>query len=292
MLAATCLVFFPALASGSLAARAVPARASAAQRGVAVIRAVQIEEAAEGAAAVAVEADAALPAPVVGALNDPPRLYLDFKGVTLGQGTAAVGASPALRGVRLSQYTRRPPVVRIVLDLEALTPYRVDTSERAGGRVTVMLSGRTPGAPSAVASQPVRPTEALPARPIEPVRSRDADRYVAQISAVLGRLHRAQATIATIASAGGVTSGELHALVGELDEHTQVLRAVKPPASLATPHDLLMRFCALGGRAARLRLDAGASADAGAVQNAASAAAGALLVLDRASRDLAYVPPR
>lgn len=281
----------PAIVALALCAD-VPVVASSAQPPVAVIRAVQTAAAADGGAVVSVEADGALPAPVVGVLNDPPRIYLDFKGVMLGRGAAAAGASAVLRGVRLSQYSRRPSVVRIVFDLEAQTPYRIDTSGQAGGRVTVMLSGRASAMLGDVASQPVRPAEAAAARPTEPARPRDADRYVAQVSAVLTRLHRARATVATIASAGGLTAGELQALASELDENTQLLRTVKAPASLATPHDLLMRFCALGGRAARLRLDAGASADSGAVQNAASAAAGALIVLDRASRDLAYVPPQ
>lgn len=304
----------PAIAALALCAD-VPVVASSAQPPVAVIRAVQTEAAGDGGAVVSVEADGALPAPVVGVLNDPPRIYLDFKGVMLGRGAAAAGASAVLRGVRLSQYSRRPSVVRIVFDLEAQTPYRIDTSGQAGGRVTVMLSGRASAMQGDVASQPVRPGEAAAtpgladqgrqahartasatgparARPTEPARPRDADRYVAQVSAVLTRLHRARATVGTIASAGGLTAGELQALASELDENTQLLRTVKAPASLATPHDLLMRFCALGGRAARLRLDAGASADSGAVQNAASAAAGALIVLDRASRDLAYVPPQ
>jgi hypothetical protein len=53
-----------------------------------------------------------------------------------------------------------------------------------------------------------------------------------------------------------------------------------------------VRSCALAARAARMRQDSSASGDATVASNAASAAAGALILLDRATRDLGYVPPR
>lgn len=286
--------------AGLIAALALCAHAEAAAspQAPAAVRSVQIDTAANGGTSVSVQADGALPPPVVGVLDNPPRLYLDFNGITLGPGVAAEGISSGIRGVRLSRHRLRPPVVRVVVDLLSPGPHRIDATARADGRVVVLLAGAaSPVAPSALAA-PRAPAASVPqggspaSAPAGPVRSPDADRYVAQVSALLARLHRARATVATLAGAGGLTSAELQTLAAELDENAQLLRAVKAPASIATPHDLLMRFCALGGRAVRLRLDAGASADSGAVQNAASAAAGALIVLDRASRELAYAPPR
>jgi hypothetical protein len=77
---------------------------------------------------VAVEAEQ----PLIGrafTLQDPPRLVVDFDNVvtSLGRFTLAVGGR-VLERIRASQFRPAPhPVVRIVLDLRRLVPYRVES---------------------------------------------------------------------------------------------------------------------------------------------------------------------
>lgn len=123
-------------------------------------------------------------------------------------------------------------------------------------------------------------------------RSKDAERYVNQMAAPLGRLNALRPSIAAIASDAAPSPADLLSVAVELDAIRGTLRTMEAPASLATPHDLLMRFCALAFRAAHLRIDPGTAGDPEALRNAASAAAGALIVLHRASHDLGYVPPQ
>ena len=69
--------------------------------------------------------------------------------------------------------------------------------------------------------------------------------------------------------------------VNELDRIQKDLSAVDPPETLRSQHDLLLQSARLGLMAVRLREEA-QSADPGALRNSASAAAGAILTLDRA----------
>jgi type IV pilus assembly protein PilQ len=66
-------------------------------------------------------------------LTDPSRIILDIAGATLGAGmnrSAYDGVKRAgVLNVRLSQYT--PDVVRVVMDVERLVPYRVERTDEA-----------------------------------------------------------------------------------------------------------------------------------------------------------------
>ncbi len=226
--------------------------------------------------AVTVRAAGPLPLPVVGVLDGPPRIYLDFAGVRLPSGVTAAWHDSRLRGVRLAQHTKAPLVLRVVIDLRRPTTYRIDASGRAGGTIVVLLGEQAPG-------PPVSPPQAG--------RSRDAERYLRRVSMMLARLHALRPLIVTIDGRGAAPDGDLSAAAAELDSLGRALAAMKVPESLATTHDVLMRSCALGARALIMRRDAHASGDAQAARNAGSAAAGALMLLDRATRDLGYVPP-
>ncbi|MEO8520808.1 MAG: AMIN domain-containing protein [Acidobacteriota bacterium] len=269
-----------------------------------VIRSVQTA-AAGTALAVTIHADGPLPSPVVGVLDGPPRLYLDFPGVGLRLDSPPAAAGAGVRGIRAALNRPSPPVVRVVLDLDGQIPHRIDASARALGTVTVFLgdpaaAARPTEAPappaSSVVSAAAAPAAALPpaaapaARALP--RSKDAERYVNQVSTPLGRLNALRPSIAAIASDAAPSPADLLSVAVELDAIRGTLRAMKAPAALATTHDLLMRFCALAFRAAHLRIDPGSALDPEALRNAASAAAGALIVLDRASQDLGYLPPQ
>lgn len=66
-------------------------------------------------------------------LSDPNRIVLDIAGATLGAGMSRLVYDGVKRAgvlnVRLSQYT--PDVVRVVMDVERLVPYRIERSDEA-----------------------------------------------------------------------------------------------------------------------------------------------------------------
>jgi hypothetical protein len=80
-------------------------------------------------------------------------------------------------------------------------------------------------------------------------------------------------------------AGDLTAAAVEFDAVARILAGIKVPASRETTPGLLLRVCALGARASRMRLESTRTEDPSG-WNAASAAAGALMMLDRASADL------
>jgi hypothetical protein len=187
--------------------------------------------------------------------------------VRLPSGVTAEWEDPLVRGVRVSQRTADPLVARIVIDLLAPIGHRVNTGARLAGKVVVILGDGAEGA------------------------SRDVGAYLPRVSKILSRLHALRAVIGAVEGGGVAADDSGHVAADELDTLGRSLSAMTVPGSVATTHDLLMRSCALGSRAVRLREEASATKDAAVARNAASAAVGALILLDRASRDLGYVPP-
>ena len=66
----------------------------------------------------------------------------------------------------------------------------------------------------------------------------------------------------------------------------RALTGVRPPDSIRPTHDLLLKAVSFALMAATLRDDAGTRADPERLRNAGSAAAGALLLLDRVCEDI------
>jgi hypothetical protein len=228
-----------------------------------------------GRTAVAIHARGPLPAPRVGILDAPARIYLDFAGVRVPTHVTAEWKASTLRGVRVAQRSIDPLVARVVIDLQAPEAHQVDGTKRGEGRVMVFIGD---GGPVTVAG--TRPA------------SGDAERYLARVSPALERLHALRPVMASIDSPIVSSRTDLIAAAAELDALGRTLGALKVPGSLATTHDLLLRACALGARAARMLSESMTTGDENDRRNASSAAAGALIVLDRASRDLGYVPGR
>jgi hypothetical protein len=227
--------------------------------------------------ALTIHANGPLPVPTVGVLDGPPRIYLDFPGVRLPSGVTAQWEDPLLRGVRLAQRTMEPLVARIVMDLLGPIAHHLDTSARLAGRIVVVL-GEEPAAAPGSAS----PTG----------RTRDVEAYLSRVSTILSRLHALRPAIDAGGEGAAPADDVGDVAADELESLGRTLESMTVPGSVATTHDLLMRTCALGSRALRLRGEARATGDAAVARNAASAAAGALILLDRASRDLGYVPSR
>jgi hypothetical protein len=79
----------------------------------------------------------------------------------------------------------------------------------------------------------------------------------------------------------------LRPLAQRLDRAARQLAIVEPPAELAAVHALFRSAYSLATNAVQLRLDAVATADVELARQAAAAASGAMMLLDRARSDLA-----
>jgi hypothetical protein len=103
-----------------------------------------------GEAVVTIAANGPLPAPTMGALDGPPRIFLDFAGVQKSTIGLARTSDPRIRRVRVGTFSLNPLVTRVVVDLAALQPHRI---EMATGRVLVYIgSAATPMPVASVAA--------------------------------------------------------------------------------------------------------------------------------------------
>ena len=281
--------------SGSAAGQSTPGTPSPA------IRSVRLNTASPpGTATVVVESNGGpLPEPESGAPLNPPRIYLDFAGV-LATTVVQPESDPIVSRIRVAEHTASPLVTRVVVNLNKPTPYRIDASARTQGRVVLIIGGsqaRTPTAASphsafgiAGASRGSRGgrTEQSPATP-PPSRGRTdpaQSQYDTRVAAVLVRIHALKPLLEAIDRRVETLSGDLAGAAKEFDDLAQLLSGLKPPSARATAHALLLRTCTLGARAVRLRQTVGAGQDANATWDAASAAAGALLMLEKANGEL------
>ena len=302
---------------------------------VPVLRAVRVvAEASGGATTVIIEAAGPLPAPVSGAVDGPPRIYLDLNGVRPGTAMRLSEPGALVFRVRVALHSANPLSTRVVLDLSRPSPYRIDAAGRAQGRLIILLdassaasagpsspvvqtparratpppaarppsipspaipSAAVPSAvtPSAVTRSAAAPSPAvsrLPAAP--PRRASGGDAYVAQVSVALGRLQALRPLLASIDRRAAQPVGDLRAAIIEFNAVSRILVAIKVPTSRETTQNLLLRACDLGARASRMRVELESTDDLAPRWNAASAAAGALIMLDSASADLGYVGPK
>ncbi len=259
-----------------------------------------VAEASGGATTVVLEANGPLPAPLTGALDGPPRIYLDLNGVRPGPAVRLAEAGTLVLRARVALHSANPVSTRVVLDLSQPSPYRIDSSGRAQGRLIIVLGG----APAAAASSapgpartrppaPATPSTSSPGSPPAPQRGTSAAyTWVAQVAAALGRLQALRPVLASIDRRAEQPSGDLAAAAAEFDAVARILASIRVPASQEATQGLLLRTCALGARASRMRLDSTQTGDSASGWNAASAAAGALMMLDSASTDLGYSAPK
>lgn len=233
------------------------------------IRAVRVEPPDQaGTTVVVIEASGALPEPASGRASDPPRIYLDFPDVLPLRVVEPVSPNPLLARIRVAQHSASPLVTRLVLDLIRETTYRIDASARTEGRVVILVRAQSHASPSSRV----------------PAGSADMQ-YALRVSATLVRLHALQRLLEAIDRRAANLPDDLDAALKEFDAIAALLTTVKPPVSRTSTHALLLRACTMGARAVRLRQNA-MGQDAASSWEAASAAAGALLMLERATTDL------
>lgn len=247
------------------------------------LRAVRIVPAtAGGMTTVILEADGPLPEPPSEALEGPPRVYLDLKGVRPGGAAVAGPPDSLVRRTRVAVHATDPLVTRVVIDMVKTASYRIDASGREQGRLVVIL-----GVPSPPRhANPLLPVSGRQRTPAPAAASSAADQYVARMSAVLARLQAVRPVLVSIDRHTEDAPGTLDSAAVELEAIGRLLAAIRPPASRESTHGLLVRACALGVRSSRMRQDSIRTNDSALGWNAASAAAGALIMLDRASSDL------
>src|SRR5688500_4267595 len=298
---------------------------------------------------VRIEADGPLPAPKIGELDAPARVFLDFAGVrTRTNGVPGVTGAPVVR-VRAAVNSTAPLVTRVVIDLAYKQPVRTESEQIAAGQFKLLVgevtsatapeprvpasagtpSGKPrpePRAPTAVeapvgkpAFSGIPPVAALPppltntppqpnvppdtpagastisppaaspapARTMTPpVPARDAERYLEQMGPTLTRYRKLRPTLASIDRQDPKPPEDLAVAREEFAAVLRVLTAYRASDAVRAAHDLLVRSASFALMAATLRNDAGTRADPEKMRNASSAAAGALLLLDRACIEL------
>lgn len=229
-----------------------------------------------GVSTVVIEADGPLPAPVVGVVGDPARIYLDFPGVTPATRGTAVALNTLVRRVRVALHQPEPLVTRLVIDLTKPAPHRLEAARRQLGELTVIV-GDAPVSTAGGAKE--RPAAVSPA---------DARQRAATLAA-LEQLERLKPVLVSIDTRAALPEEILRTTGGEFEAIRVTLSALRPPRELAPTHEVLVTVCVLGTRAVETRLEAQQRADDASTWNAASAAAGALILLDRAARELRSV---
>ena len=191
------------------------------------------------------------------------------------------------------------PPIGLVSELPASVPAAVPTSAPIPPVPTVppapapaLATAAVPPAPAENPPSPKRSPAAAPAarpassapRPSTPAK--DSERYLRQVSPALDRLRLQQPILTALDTAEPQDPERIQLAIDEFERLRQELSGMKPAESMRAQHDMLVQSTILALMATRLRLEAFRTSDAATLRNAASAAAGATLLLDRACADL------
>jgi hypothetical protein len=117
-------------------------------------------------------------------------------------------------------------------------------------------------------------------------KSEQIDDYRSSIKRPLGRLNGVKRWLEDVRALAGPSSRSLERLAERATIAARELALVKPPPDLDGPHGLLAAASRMAAQAAETRRSALASGDMKVAWDASSAAAGALMLLDRAAADL------
>lgn len=205
----------------------------------------------------------------------------------------------------LSRDPRTPSRLTVVVGAATALPPEESTATIApvpplpppAGEVAVVPAAAPGAAPAAnavpattaskdtVPPAPVSRRETSPAKAAAPL-TRDLERYREQMAAVLDRMALYRKFLESLHADDEFSAEQAEAAVDEFQRLRGTLAAYKASEAVAPTHNLLLQASTLAGMAARIRLDALRSGDASGLRNASSAAAGSLLLLDRACGDL------
>jgi hypothetical protein len=112
------------------------------------------------------------------------------------------------------------------------------------------------------------------------------------VSPALDRLRLQQPFLSSLETAEDQAVDRVQLAVEEFARLRQELAGIKPPETLRSQHDMLFQSTTLALMASDLWLEAFRTSDPATLRNAASAAAGATLLLDRACADLGCAESR
>jgi hypothetical protein len=128
-----------------------------------------------------------------------------------------------------------------------------------------------------------------PSRPPPPSPSaKDLEKYRAQAANILDRLKLQLPLLESMESIAGDITARMPPAMQEFDRLHEELGQLRPPETVRALHDLLLQATRLAATAAKLRLDAAQTDNIALRRNAASAAAGATLLLERAFAEIGY----
>jgi hypothetical protein len=109
-------------------------------------------------------------------------------------------------------------------------------------------------------------------------------------SPLLERLERLRPLLGSLDALSVVQESQLKAAAQEFESIRQALAAIVPPRTLAATHVLFRDVCVVGAASAAARNAPTVPDDSTRAWNAAAAAAGALMLLDRASAEVGLAP--
>lgn len=253
--------------------------------GQTMLRSVRFDPEPDGVA-MTIEATGPLPLPRVGVLADPPRIYIDLAGVAPGTRAIVESSNALVRRVRVGVNQPDPLVTRVVIDLSQPLPHRVDASARAAGRIRVLLGGRAASDVLPAASMPPNPSgpvspksgESVPPKPAErPPTQTAVQRQSRVLAAAAARLELLRPLLVSIDTRADVPEPSLRSARDEFAAIQRTLTGLRTSEA----QDALIKVCVLGATAVEARMEAQPRGDAAHAWNAASAAAGALMTLDR-----------
>ena len=234
---------------------------------------------------VSIAAEGPLPPPTVGVLDNPDRIYLDLRGVTAAA-SRTTASGDVVAGVRVALHSSAPLVTRVVIDLVRPVSHSVDLSRRLSGTIEVSLGAAAetralppPAAriPSA-SSSPSSGTQVAARRQGAGVRQ-----YMTRMSPLIQRLEALRPVLESIDKRSPVSVDRVDAAAVDIERLRAELASVRPPGTLVVAHDLLRNACGLASTALSL---ASLSKGGAVPSEAASAAAGALILLTRARAEL------
>jgi hypothetical protein len=122
--------------------------------------------------------------------------------------------------------------------------------------------------------------------------AKDVAQYLHTASPLLQRLERLRPVLVKLDALAIVPDERLTSAVEEFGLIRTALASLVPPRSLTATHDLLRDACILGATSATARVAPGVPDDSSRAWNAAAAAAGAIMLLDRARADLGLAADR
>jgi hypothetical protein len=252
----------------------LPAESGAAPDDHSIVRRVRVGLHSESPRVTRVVIDLARPAAYrVEPTQDPARFVLTISAAAPPSQPTASRAGTAAAPV--SQLRGKPPEAAPPAPVTVPKTKRAETAAAPVGTPGVKSAEPPPPAP-VTPSKPKRSSTAAPRRPPAP----------AQLVGLVDRLEKLRPLLKAIDARASEPGVILQEAAVELEAIEKAGAEIEPPNRGSVAHGRLTQACALALRAVKGRLESDASGNAALSWNAASAAAGALVLLDQARADL------